>query len=438
MAGNYRAGYGTPFDLDELAGTPGLNVNAVTQVRVVDVVGCIQDAYCTHDSLGNKINDPWPTDFSSSGFDLNGVGVINVVPEPGTLSLTLAALMAGAVWTRRRRVVRLFQPFTIFNHSTTLWRLCSMKTSKRVCVSLLVALVLGLGSLNGNARGETTVNFSDLSLNPSVNPVAQTQYALDGTTVTGHYWNGPDPNGTTQPGGWGSTETIGQFTSAGVAFPNIYNNTYGSWTGWAYSNVNDRATPGSGNQYAAYSPTGGGINGTGSTYAVAYGASSAYGTPPTITLPAPTEVLSTSITNTTYAYLSMLNGDSFAKKFTSTDWFTLTISGFDANGKPADGTGPVSFNLATGTSFLTDWTTVNLTSLGNDVKSLQFDLTSSDTGGYGMNTPAYFALGGLTVATVPEPSAFVLLCAAGVTGAVWRYRRRCSPRTAALGRKECC
>ena len=61
-------------------------------------------------------------------------------------------------------------------------------------------------------------------------------------------------------------------------------------------------------------PTGGGINGTGSTYAVAYGASSAYGTPPTITLPAPTEVLSADITNTTYAYLSMLNGQDFGAK----------------------------------------------------------------------------------------------------------------------------
>jgi hypothetical protein len=106
LAGNYRVGYGTPFDLDELAGTPGLDVNAVTHVRVVDVVGCIQDAYCTYDSQGNKINDPWPTDFASSGFDLNGVGAINVVPEPGSVALLASGLIAASIvccWRRKNR-----------------------------------------------------------------------------------------------------------------------------------------------------------------------------------------------------------------------------------------------------------------------------------------------------------------------------------------------
>ncbi len=77
LAGKYRAQYGTPFDLDELADEPWLDINAVTHVRLVDVVGCIQDAYATHDHLGNKVNDPWNTPFGSSGFDLDGVGVIH-------------------------------------------------------------------------------------------------------------------------------------------------------------------------------------------------------------------------------------------------------------------------------------------------------------------------------------------------------------------------
>lgn len=77
LAGKYRAQYGTPFDLDELSDAPELDINAVTHVRLVDVVGCIQDAYATHDHLGNKVNDPWNTPFGSSGFDLDGVGVIH-------------------------------------------------------------------------------------------------------------------------------------------------------------------------------------------------------------------------------------------------------------------------------------------------------------------------------------------------------------------------
>lgn len=77
LAGKYRAQYGTPFDLEELSGEPGLDVTAITHVRIVDVVGCIQDAYATYDSHGNKVNDPWSTPFASSGFDLDGVGVVH-------------------------------------------------------------------------------------------------------------------------------------------------------------------------------------------------------------------------------------------------------------------------------------------------------------------------------------------------------------------------
>ena len=76
LAGKYRAQFGTPFDLDELANQAGLNVNAITHVKVIDVVGCIQDSFATFDQLGNKINDPWNTPFASSGFDLDAVGVI--------------------------------------------------------------------------------------------------------------------------------------------------------------------------------------------------------------------------------------------------------------------------------------------------------------------------------------------------------------------------
>lgn len=77
LAGKYRAGYGTPFDLEELKDEPGLDVNHITHVRIVDVVGSIDDTYATYDADGNKINDPWPTPFAQSGFDLDAVGVIN-------------------------------------------------------------------------------------------------------------------------------------------------------------------------------------------------------------------------------------------------------------------------------------------------------------------------------------------------------------------------
>lgn len=77
LAGKYRALYGTPFDLQELNGIPQLNINSITHVKIIDVVGSINATYATYDKNNSVINDPWPTPFPSSGFDLDAVGVIN-------------------------------------------------------------------------------------------------------------------------------------------------------------------------------------------------------------------------------------------------------------------------------------------------------------------------------------------------------------------------
>ena len=103
LAGKYRQGYGTPFDLEELVSEDTLDVNNVTHVRIIDVVGCIDDAYATYDSAGNKVNDPWSTPFTSSGFDLDAVGVIHQTPEPSTVILLVTAALGFAVFTIRRR-----------------------------------------------------------------------------------------------------------------------------------------------------------------------------------------------------------------------------------------------------------------------------------------------------------------------------------------------
>ena len=76
LAGKYIGNYGTPFDLEELAGTPGLDVNNITHIRIADVVGDI-GSHASRDSAGRAINDPYPTPFASSGFDLDAVGVLN-------------------------------------------------------------------------------------------------------------------------------------------------------------------------------------------------------------------------------------------------------------------------------------------------------------------------------------------------------------------------
>ncbi len=82
LAGKYPAGYGTPFDLSELAAAPGLNIRRITHVRLVDVVGDVISDRGSRDSIGNWINDPFPTTFQTGGFDLDAVGVIHEADEP--------------------------------------------------------------------------------------------------------------------------------------------------------------------------------------------------------------------------------------------------------------------------------------------------------------------------------------------------------------------
>ncbi len=77
LAGKYRKHYGTPFDLQEIAGAPLVNINAITHVKIIDVVGSIDPLYVTYDINNNPINDPFPTAFASGGFDLDALGIIH-------------------------------------------------------------------------------------------------------------------------------------------------------------------------------------------------------------------------------------------------------------------------------------------------------------------------------------------------------------------------
>lgn len=80
LAGKYRQGYGTPFDLSEMAGIDGLDINAITHVKLIDVIGSIDPLVGSFDSEGTIINDLFPTEFDTGGFDLDAVGVIHQAP----------------------------------------------------------------------------------------------------------------------------------------------------------------------------------------------------------------------------------------------------------------------------------------------------------------------------------------------------------------------
>jgi hypothetical protein len=101
LAGKYRVGFGTPFELAELDGvSPDLDVTNVQFVRVEDVVGSLQPGFARRDSQGHVINDPWATPYSTGGFDLDAIGALHQIPEPTAAVL----LLAGApLFCRRQR-----------------------------------------------------------------------------------------------------------------------------------------------------------------------------------------------------------------------------------------------------------------------------------------------------------------------------------------------
>ncbi len=197
------------------------------------------------------------------------------------------------------------------------------------------------------------------------------------------------------------SDGLGGFTSNGVFFENTYDTNFGFWSGgFIYSNSNDTTTGGFTNDYSAI--TGAGANG-GGIYAVNY-----YGN---IDFTSPKVVSSIALTNTTFAYLSMLNGDGFAKKFGDTinangendgsngeDFFRLRILGRDQNSNITDSVivylADYRFSNNSQDYILKEWLTVDLTALGA-IQFLEFELSSSDVGSWGMNTPAYFALDNL-------------------------------------------
>lgn len=175
------------------------------------------------------------------------------------------------------------------------------------------------------------------------------------------------------------------------------------WGGFAYSNMTDATTVGIENQYSS-------IVGKGANNSEKYGI---YYPEGTITFSQNTFVDSIFLTNTTYAYMSMLNGDMFAKQFGSTtnasgevdgtngeDFLKVWIFALNESGVKTDS---IEFYLAdfrfadnAQDYILNDWNKVDLTSLGL-LRSLAFRFESSDMSFGYINTPTYFAIDNLFI-----------------------------------------
>ncbi len=192
---------------------------------------------------------------------------------------------------------------------------------------------------------------------------------------------------------WDGSDLSGGFADGDAFFHNTWDTAWSYWSaGWAYSNVTDTTNPGPGNLFgcAAYTDW----SSTGS-YAVGQQGSRIRLLPGAANPPH-----AVWITNSTYAYISMRDGDAFAKKFGGTsgndpDWFKVTIRGYSGGTLTNDSVEHYLADFRFSNNQLDyirkDWLPVSLTNLGN-VDSLVFQLSSSDNGSFGINTPAFFCI----------------------------------------------
>jgi hypothetical protein len=193
---------------------------------------------------------------------------------------------------------------------------------------------------------------------------------------------------------WNGSDGSGDFTSGIATFPNFYDHNNFYWEGFSYSNRNDTVTSGYMNQYSIYDS-----KNNSNKFAVFY--------PPFFGV-SPIEfqnkqlikVQSMKICNVTYAALSMLKGDDYAKKFggetgNDPDFLKLEIFGLDVSGHVLDS---LSFYLAdyrfeinSKDYIVNKWTKVDLTKLGA-INQIAFKFESSDNSIWGINTPTYFCM----------------------------------------------
>ena len=273
------------------------------------------------------------------------------------------------------------------------------------CVCLLAASQVVAG----------TVDFEDLSLAPE------------------SHFAGPQANATDEPDPYGAPlpVKVGSFQSGGMTFGNEYNPNYGNWAGFAYSNETDTTTSGYENQFSSFAGSGAGVGDD--NFGVVSGYKDIFNPAnpadlaelPYMQLAPNTSILGAMVTNVTYVALSMLQGDSFSKKFggpsgNDADWFKLTAYGTNAAGNPlgvsaelylADYRSPNNAD----DYVLDEWTFFDLSALAG-ATTVYFNLASSDNGDYGMNTPAVFAIDNISFVenhSVPEPSALVLAVLGG-------------------------
>ena len=206
---------------------------------------------------------------------------------------------------------------------------------------------------------------------------------------------------------YNGADNAGGFVLKNIFFPNSYNQAWNSWSGWSVSTQYDTTTVGFANQYSSWTkplitfPESGFYypeyhlvnSGVNNEMRSPYLAGGKVGIFEADKLGG----LDVYITNASYAYLDMKKGSGFSKKFggdsgNDEDYFRLIVSSISAVGD----------TLLTDTILLADyrfvdndkdyilntWKRAKITAC----HKVAFHLESTDNGGFGMNTPAYFCI----------------------------------------------
>ena len=164
-----------------------------------------------------------------------------------------------------------------------------------------------------------------------------------------------------------------------------------SWAGFAFSTVSNVVANWYTNQYAAIAPR---------TNAYAVGYHDDYrGVAPEIVFDMPVAPQSVLLNNTTYAALTIRDGNAYAQPFGSNDYFVLALTAYNGDGRAVATTNHYLADFRNGKTFIqTNWTQLDLSWMPPTVVSLVGTLETTDMSGSWANTPLYFALADFTYA----------------------------------------
>ncbi len=241
-------------------------------------------------------------------------------------------------------------------------------------VMMLGMLALIVSSCEEEFSYQKTIDFEDVSLGSE------------------GYYNGSDKSGELTNGEW-----VNYIQSSSAEFINVYGESAwgGYWNGFAISSLKDTLTAGYTNQYSTIA--GEGAAGS-DQFAVAYDSAVVLVQSHRVDASSNTaKPRSLMITNSTYSYRTIKEGDLFTSRFKAGDWYKVIIRGF----RSAVQTGAVEYYLADfrdGKAMIQkEWKKVDLTSLG-EVDRIVFQFDSSDKTAGWLNTPAYACIDNMVLA----------------------------------------